>query len=150
MLVSFALGDANISRHLTQNAQRESVEYRFRWVPNTKFLRWAYTCHVVCVNFICVWEETQTRFSVEYGLKLSRFSELNNNRSSIRSGYRSSLWQSINIEDCLKMYQSGYVIAYASLLIHPQIPNEKLPFQKSYNKNLQQSCIPVVNFISHS
>ena len=32
----------------------------------------------------------------------------------------------------------------------PQIPNEKLPFQKSYQKNLQQSCIPVVNFISHS
>ena len=32
----------------------------------------------------------------------------------------------------------------------PQIPNEKLPFQKSYQKNLQQSCIPVVTSISHS
>ena len=93
----FALGnapDARIMRQLTQkiptcwylktrkhptpnlkfaspNAKpkRKSVEYRLRCVPNAKFLRWACTFHVVCVNFICVWEQTQTRFSVEYGLK---------------------------------------------------------------------------------
>ena len=29
MLVFFVLGDANFSRHLTQNPQRETVEYRF-------------------------------------------------------------------------------------------------------------------------
>ena len=54
MLVSLALGDANFSRHLTQKNQRESVEYRLRWVPNAKSLRWPCTFHVVCVNFICV------------------------------------------------------------------------------------------------
>ena len=31
--------------------------------------RWACTFHVVYVNFICVGHPTQTRFSVEYGLK---------------------------------------------------------------------------------
>ena len=48
----------------------KSVEYRLRWAPNAKFLCWA-SCkfHVVCVSFICVWKQTQTRFSVEYGLK---------------------------------------------------------------------------------
>ena len=30
MLVSFAVGDTNFLRHLTQNPQRESVEYRLR------------------------------------------------------------------------------------------------------------------------
>ena len=54
MLVSFALGDANFSRHLTQNPQRESVEYRLRWVPKAKRLRWPCTFHVFCVDFICV------------------------------------------------------------------------------------------------
>ena len=54
MLVSFALVDANFSRHLTQNPQRESVEYRLRWVPNAKSLHLPCTFHVVCVNFICV------------------------------------------------------------------------------------------------
>ena len=49
-----ALGDANFSRHLTQNLQRESVEYRLRWVPNAKSSRWPCTIHVVCVNLICV------------------------------------------------------------------------------------------------
>ena len=34
--------------------QCESVEYRLRWVPNAKFLRWACRFHVVCVNLICV------------------------------------------------------------------------------------------------
>ena len=38
--------------------QREAVEYRLRWVPNAKFLRWAYT---FCVILLFV-------FSVEYGL----------------------------------------------------------------------------------
>ena len=96
MLVSFATADANFSRHLTQNPQRESVEYRLRWVPpdakpkicvtpdanprrqsveyrwrlvpNAKSSCWACTFHVVYVNFICVGHPTQTRFSVEYGL----------------------------------------------------------------------------------
>ena len=69
MLVSLALGDANFLRHLTQNPQRESVEYRLRWVPNANFLHWPCTFHVVCVSFICVRLPTQTQFSVEYGLK---------------------------------------------------------------------------------
>ena len=65
-------------KHLTPNLKfaspnakpkRESVEYRLPWVPNAKFLRWACTFHVVCVNFICVWEQTQMRFSVEYPSK---------------------------------------------------------------------------------
>ena len=68
MLVSSALGDANFSRHLTQNPQRESVEYRLRWVPSTKSSRWPCTFHVVCVSFICVRWPTQMQFSVEYGL----------------------------------------------------------------------------------
>ena len=54
MLVSFALGDAHVSRHLTQNPQCESVEYRLRWVPNAKLLRWPCTFHVFCVDFICI------------------------------------------------------------------------------------------------
>ena len=63
MLVSFALGDAK--------PQRESVEYRLRWVPNAKSLRWPCTFHVFCVDFICVWCPTQTQIPVEYmGLRL--------------------------------------------------------------------------------
>ena len=56
MLVSFkfALGDANFFASPNAKPQRESVEYRLRWVPNAKFLRWACTFHIVCVNFICV------------------------------------------------------------------------------------------------
>ena len=50
------------------NPQRQSVEYRWRWVPNARFSRWPCTFHVVYVNFICVGHQTQTRFSVEYGL----------------------------------------------------------------------------------
>ena len=69
MLVSLALGDANFSRYLTQNPQRESVEYRLRWVPNAKLLLWPCTFHVFCVDFICVWCPTQTQIPVEYGLK---------------------------------------------------------------------------------
>ena len=34
MLVSLALGDGIFLRYLTQNPQREPVEYRLRWVPN--------------------------------------------------------------------------------------------------------------------
>ena len=47
------------------------VEYRWRWVPNATFSRWARTFHVVYVNFICIGHPTQTRFSVEYGLNTS-------------------------------------------------------------------------------
>ena len=41
MLVSFALGDA----HFFVNPQRESGEYRLRWVPNANFLHWPCTFH---------------------------------------------------------------------------------------------------------
>ena len=51
MLVSLELGDANFSRYLTQNPQRESVEYRLRWVPNAKLLRWPCTFHVFLCRF---------------------------------------------------------------------------------------------------
>ena len=54
MLVSLALGEANFSRHLTQNPQSESVEYRLRWVPNANFLRWPCTFHFFGVDFIRV------------------------------------------------------------------------------------------------
>ena len=70
MLVSFALPNANFSRHLTQNPQHESVEYRLCWVPNTKFWRWACTFHNFCVDFICFWWPTQIQYPVEYGLKI--------------------------------------------------------------------------------
>ena len=51
------------------NPRRQSVEYRWHWVPNAKFSHWACTFHIVYVNFICVGHPTQTCFSVEYGLK---------------------------------------------------------------------------------
>ena len=44
------------------NPQRESVEYRLRWVPNAQFSHWPCTFHFFGVNFIRVG-------SVEYGLK---------------------------------------------------------------------------------
>ena len=49
-------------------AQREQVECGSRWVPSCWGSRWACRFHVVCVNFICIGQPTQTRFSVEYGL----------------------------------------------------------------------------------
>ena len=52
-----------------QNTQHEPMEYRLRWVPDAIFLHWACRFHVVYVNFISVRYQTQTRFSVEYGLK---------------------------------------------------------------------------------
>ena len=51
------------------NPRRQSVEYRWRWAFWRWGWRWACTFHVVYVNFICVGHPTQTRFSVEYGLK---------------------------------------------------------------------------------
>ena len=73
ILVSLVLGDANFLHwpctfHFLC-VDFIPVEYRWRWVPNAKFSRWACTFHVVYVNFICVGHPTQTRFSVEYGLK---------------------------------------------------------------------------------
>ena len=55
MLVSFALGDANFSRYLTQNPQRESVEYRLHRVPNANFLRWPCTFHFFVCRFHWRW-----------------------------------------------------------------------------------------------
>ena len=55
---------------VTPNAkpQREPMEYRLRWVPNTKFSHWPCTFHVVCAHVICVGYLTRTQFAVEYGL----------------------------------------------------------------------------------
>ena len=36
------------------NPQREQVEYRLRWVPNTRDWHWPCKLHVVCVHFIYV------------------------------------------------------------------------------------------------
>ena len=49
MLVSLALDDANFLRHLTQNPQRESVEYKLRWV----FWRWPCIFHVYFMHISC-------------------------------------------------------------------------------------------------
>ena len=49
--------------------QRQPVEYRLRWVPGIRSLRWACTFHIFWVDFICVGHPRQTRFSVEYGHK---------------------------------------------------------------------------------
>ena len=51
------------------NPQRESVEYRLRWVPNAKFSHWQCTFHYFCVDFICVWWPKHTQFPVEYGFE---------------------------------------------------------------------------------
>ena len=56
------------------NPQHEQVEYRSRWVPNVKFLRWPCRFHVVCAHFILVGLPTQTQFAVEYGRNLPIFS----------------------------------------------------------------------------
>ena len=79
MLVSLALGDANISRftrrvlpdafYPTRFTRRQSVEYRWRWAFWRWGWRWACTFHIFCVDFICVWCPTRTPFPVEYGLK---------------------------------------------------------------------------------
>ena len=55
---------------VTHNAKPKpkSVEYRLRWVPNTKSPRWQCTFNFFCSDFICVWWPTQTKFPVEYGL----------------------------------------------------------------------------------
>ena len=63
MLVSLVLGDAIFFlRYLTQNPQRESVEYRLHWVPNAERLRWPCTFHVFCVDFISVWCQRKPSF----------------------------------------------------------------------------------------
>ena len=62
MLVSFALGDAK--------PQRESVEYRLRWVPNAKSLRWPCTFHVFCVDSISVGSQRKPRFQWNMGFIL--------------------------------------------------------------------------------
>ena len=36
------------------NPRRQSVEYRWRWVPNANFLRWPCTFQFFGVHFICV------------------------------------------------------------------------------------------------
>ena len=36
------------------NPRRQSVEYRWRWVPNAKFLRWACTFHVHFMLFMSI------------------------------------------------------------------------------------------------
>ena len=41
---------------VTPNAkpQHEPMEYRLRWFPKAKFLRWPCSFHVVCAHFVCV------------------------------------------------------------------------------------------------
>ena len=57
------------------NPRRQSVEYRWRWVPGVGSLRWACTFHIFCVDYIGVGHPTQTRFSVEYGLYYTSLSK---------------------------------------------------------------------------
>ena len=38
--------------------------------PGVGSLRWACTFHIFCADFICVGHPSQTRFFVEYGLKM--------------------------------------------------------------------------------
>ena len=56
-------------RHLTQNPQRNSVEYRLRWVPNAIPLRRPCTFNFVGVDFICVWRQRKPRFQWNMGLR---------------------------------------------------------------------------------
>ena len=72
MLVSknakiYVTPDAKPKISITPNAkpQLQSVEYRLRWVPNTKFTRWPCTFHFFGVDFIRI----ESCFSVEYGLQ---------------------------------------------------------------------------------
>ena len=51
------------------NPQREQVEYRSCWIPNSKFSHWPCRFHIVCAHFICLGYPMQTQFAVEYGLK---------------------------------------------------------------------------------
>ena len=51
------------------NPRHQSVEYRWHWAFWHWGWCWACTFYVVYVNFICIGHPTQTRFSVEYGLK---------------------------------------------------------------------------------
>ena len=76
MLVSFALGEANLSRftrrvlpnafYPTYFTRRQSVEYRWRWAFWRWGWRWACTFHILCVDFICVWWSMQSQYPVEY------------------------------------------------------------------------------------
>ena len=61
MLVSFALGDTIFSHHLTQNPQRNSVEYR---------LHRQNTCvgDVHFIFFVSISFALGSQFPVEYGL----------------------------------------------------------------------------------
>ena len=78
MLVSLALGDANISRftrcvlpdafYPPRFTRRQSVEYRWRWAFWRLGWRWACTFHIFCIDFICIWWSTQSQYPVEYGL----------------------------------------------------------------------------------
>ena len=70
MLVYFALGDTNLSRfYPTRNLKVASGIY-VTLGANAGFLRRASTFRVFCVDFICVGHPTQTRFLVEYRLKI--------------------------------------------------------------------------------
>ena len=62
--------NANSKICVTPNAkpQRQSVEYRLRWLPNAKFSCWPCRFHVVYPVFFHVGYPTGTLSSVEYGL----------------------------------------------------------------------------------
>ena len=67
MLVS---KNAKICATPKANPQLKQVNYLLRWVPNAKFLCWACTFYIVCVNFVHAGHPTQTLFPVEYELQV--------------------------------------------------------------------------------
>ena len=58
-----------VSPNVNAKPQRQSVEYRLRWVTNAKFLRWPCTFHVFCVDFICVCSQHKPSFQCNVGLR---------------------------------------------------------------------------------
>ena len=68
LLVSFALGNANFSRHPTQNPN--ASQWNIGCVGYQMQISCVGNVHLMffCVDFICVWYPTQTQFPVEYGL----------------------------------------------------------------------------------
>ena len=111
MLVYFGVTpDANPKICVTPDAnpRRQSVEYRWRWAFWHWGWRWACQFHVVYVNFICVGHPRQTRFSVEYGLKLY-----------IRQNYSVSPRFAIDILDLIEYYSTSTVFLFH--LIRPYL-----------------------------
>ena len=58
------------------NPLRQSVEYRWRWVPNAKFLHWPCTFLFFGVDFIRIGKTMRNPFPVEYGLNVSYYTTI--------------------------------------------------------------------------